>query len=336
MTSAPLPHPTARVPTISVVVPCYNATAVLRRTIEALLVQTVQPEEIIVVDDGSSDNSAAVAAAFGPPVRVVRQTNSGAASARFRGVIEAKSDFIAFNDAGDVSRPRRLEWLRQALIDHPHCVASYAQTWLSDRAEPTFSKVTGRALDGSCMVVDDAFDKILGRSWPLAQGMNLAIRREVAMRSVDVAHFYRAGNDYALQVNTARFGPFVYVSAVGMECEILEGGLTKTNGWFQQTGYALCSAVECVESINDGTPYDRAAFRKRIEDGWPGIVLHMMLRRNFPLARRVAAIGLRWGRLRMIPRRLWWALDRAWHEGALDASPGLRRLVGAVNRMRGV
>ena len=48
-------------PTVSAVIPCYNAAPFLRETIESVLKQTRPPLEVIVVDDGSTDESAAIA-----------------------------------------------------------------------------------------------------------------------------------------------------------------------------------------------------------------------------------------------------------------------------------
>lgn len=316
---------------MAVVVPCYNAARDLAGTLEALLRQTHMPDEIVVVDDGSTDDSADIAERYGAPVRVVRQSNAGSASARYRGVLECASDVVVFNDAGDISLPERVERLRAALIAHPACVAAYGVTWIRSRPRPTRSRRTGGPLDGTVTVVDDALNRILAQSWPLAIGMNLAVRRHIALQSANVPRFYKAANDYALQVRTARFGSFAHVAAVTMEYEETQGGISSRNGYVQQTGYALCAAAECLDSLPDRSGVDVAGFRRRVEEAWPGIVLHMYLRGNRPLMRRITGIGLRVGRLHKIPRPLWWAIDRADREGALTDAALLRAVARGVN-----
>lgn len=69
--------------------------------------QTRVPDEVIVVDDGSTDDTAAFLREL--PVRVVRQPNGGEASARNRGVSEARGDLVAFLDHDDLWEPRKLE-----------------------------------------------------------------------------------------------------------------------------------------------------------------------------------------------------------------------------------
>jgi glycosyltransferase involved in cell wall biosynthesis len=96
-------------PTISVVIPCYNGARFLRETLASVLSQTYPAHEVILVDDGSTDDSAAVAESFGPPVRVLRQTNQGESVARNRAIDAALGEWVALLDADDVWEPQKLE-----------------------------------------------------------------------------------------------------------------------------------------------------------------------------------------------------------------------------------
>ncbi len=96
-------------PTISAVIPCYNAAPFLRETLDSILNQTYKPLEVIVVDDGSTDDSASIAQSYGSPVRVIRQENQGESVARNRGMDEARGDWVALLDADDRWLPNKLE-----------------------------------------------------------------------------------------------------------------------------------------------------------------------------------------------------------------------------------
>jgi glycosyltransferase involved in cell wall biosynthesis len=99
---------------VSVLMPCYNAAEFVSESLKSVLAQTRPATEIIVVDDGSSDDSAKVVASFRDQgVRLIRQSNSGAAAARNRALAESEGDFVLFLDADDVVAPAHIE----ALLD---------------------------------------------------------------------------------------------------------------------------------------------------------------------------------------------------------------------------
>lgn len=92
-------------PTVTVVVPAYNAEKYITQTLDCLTAQTMQDIEAIVVDDGSTDGTAQIVsdyAAAHPFVRLVRQENGGVSSARNRGLAEAAGEYILFLDSDDV------------------------------------------------------------------------------------------------------------------------------------------------------------------------------------------------------------------------------------------
>lgn len=94
-------------PSVSAIIPAYNAAKFIQRPIESALAQTHHLLEIIVVDDGSSDNTSEVAARY--PVTVVRQENGGQASARNTGAAAAGGEWLAFLDHDDSWHPDKTE-----------------------------------------------------------------------------------------------------------------------------------------------------------------------------------------------------------------------------------
>lgn len=111
-------------PTISVVIPCYNAEAFIEDSIRSVLKQTTAPCEILVIDDGSSDETAARAASIDPIIRVISQLNQGVSIARNRGFEEAKGDWIAFLDADDLWEPQKLEAQVKLIATDVVCIHS--------------------------------------------------------------------------------------------------------------------------------------------------------------------------------------------------------------------
>lgn len=110
-------------PTVSVIIPAYNAARYLAETLASALGQTLTDIEVIVVDDGSKDNTAEVAQSF-PAVRYVHQQNAGVSAARNTGATHAQGEFLAFLDSDDLWHPDKLRQQVEALRQHPASVFS--------------------------------------------------------------------------------------------------------------------------------------------------------------------------------------------------------------------
>lgn len=99
-------------PSISVILPIYNAEKWLGAALDSLASQTIGIAEIIAIDDGSTDNSAAIldrGARSGQPLKILRNShNLGIVASLNRGLDSAQGRFVARMDADDVSLPHRL------------------------------------------------------------------------------------------------------------------------------------------------------------------------------------------------------------------------------------
>ncbi len=104
---------------VAVVVPCFNAGAVIAETIASLQDQSLPPAEIIIVDDCSTDpdtHHALQALGRQTNVRVLHQdSNRGPGAARNAGVVATTSPNILFLDSDDTLNPEALECLARAL-----------------------------------------------------------------------------------------------------------------------------------------------------------------------------------------------------------------------------
>ena len=99
---------------ISLIIPCYNATDTIGAQLEAVARQQYrQLWEVIVSDNGSIDSSREVVERFKgqlPRLRIVDASDRhGAAHARNRGAAMASGDALVFVDADDEVAPGWLE-----------------------------------------------------------------------------------------------------------------------------------------------------------------------------------------------------------------------------------
>lgn len=89
---------------ISVIIPCYNASKTIGRTIESVQGQDYKNLEIIIVNDGSVDESVQVVnyyAEIDSRIKLINQENSGVSVARNTGLRNANGEYIVFIDADD-------------------------------------------------------------------------------------------------------------------------------------------------------------------------------------------------------------------------------------------
>ena len=101
-------------PAISVIVPVYQAEALLPQCVESVLAQTFSDWELLLIDDGSRDGSPTLCdgyAARDPRIRVFHKPNGGVSTARNLGLEQATGPYIAFLDADDTFEPAALETL---------------------------------------------------------------------------------------------------------------------------------------------------------------------------------------------------------------------------------
>ncbi|WP_029233673.1 glycosyltransferase family 2 protein [Butyrivibrio sp. VCB2006] len=92
---------------VSIVVPVYNTESYLKRSLDALVNQTIDKNEleIILVNDGSTDHSPEIIQQYADKypdiIRVFNKTNGGQATARNLGIRQANGEYIGFADSDD-------------------------------------------------------------------------------------------------------------------------------------------------------------------------------------------------------------------------------------------
>jgi len=113
-------------PRISVVMPVWNGEAYLREAIDSILSQTFTDFELIIVDDGSTDGTAQILQSYGDTrIRIMQEGHLGFVGAVNRGVAAAHAEWIARQDADDISLPARLEKQWEAIQKQPTAVFCY-------------------------------------------------------------------------------------------------------------------------------------------------------------------------------------------------------------------
>jgi len=93
---------------LSIIMPAFNASKTIARMIDSILAQDYSAFELVVIDDGSTDDTVQIVESYAAKdnrIRIIRQQNTGAYLARWNGVSQTTSTYIAFVDADDVIEP---------------------------------------------------------------------------------------------------------------------------------------------------------------------------------------------------------------------------------------
>ena len=91
-------------PTISVIIPVYNAENYVGRCIESVQAQTYNNWQMILVDDGSKDKSLEICQKYADVdnrISVIHQENAGPGIARNTGIAKASGNYVVFIDSDD-------------------------------------------------------------------------------------------------------------------------------------------------------------------------------------------------------------------------------------------
>lgn len=105
-------------PSISVILPVFNAEKYISESIESVLSQTFSDFELIVIDDGSTDGTYAILNSYlakDKRIRLITRENKGLIATLNEGVDVSKSEWIARMDADDIALPDRFEQQVEAI-----------------------------------------------------------------------------------------------------------------------------------------------------------------------------------------------------------------------------
>lgn len=91
-------------PTVSIIIPVYNAEKTLKRCVDSIIRQTYSDWELLLVDDGSRDTSSRMCDEYAlkdTRIKSFHQRNQGVSAARNLGLDQARGKWILFVDSDD-------------------------------------------------------------------------------------------------------------------------------------------------------------------------------------------------------------------------------------------
>jgi len=135
-----------QLPSVSVVIPAYNAKATLGKTLDSVANQSLNDFEIVLVDDGSQDDTETFLLDWQKEhsnilndrkirVNYYRFENAGQGTARNRGIERSQGKYIAFLDADDQWSIDKLRAQKLFLDQHSEIALVYSWTHCVDEQQ---------------------------------------------------------------------------------------------------------------------------------------------------------------------------------------------------------
>ncbi len=119
---------------LSIIVPCYNGSKYISRTLDSLVNQTLNDIEIIVINDGSTDNSLEIINSYKERypdiINVHNQKNMGIAATRNVGLDLVSGEYFGFLDSDDYTSFDMFEKMYQKAKENDYEVVVSNFTWI--------------------------------------------------------------------------------------------------------------------------------------------------------------------------------------------------------------
>lgn len=192
-------------PTVSIVLPAFDAEATIVDTVQSVRRQTFTDFELIVVDDGSRDGTLRrLGEIRDARVVVLSRQHGGVSRARNHGITRATGEFLSFIDADDLWTEDKLELQIEALRAHPEADAAYSWTaFVDERGRFLFPKERRR-------FVGRIRDDLLRENFLASASNALARHRCIAATGIFEPRFSPA-DDWEFWLRMAAVSAFVPV-----------------------------------------------------------------------------------------------------------------------------
>lgn len=216
---------------LSIIIPVYNAAALIDRCLDSIFSQTTEYSyEVVCVDDGSKDNSIEVIKARNESnVVLLQQNNAGPSAARNKGMEIAQGRYCAFLDADDYWNQGFIEKTVAFLDAYKDCAAvNVAQRHIT---------VSGACEMPTCyesyntpFVLDDFFS-FWAKYMHVCTG-SIVIRKEVIDAIGGMRNDLRITEDLEYWALISTYGRWGFIPEILF---VSDGGdVTRSQGWLNK------------------------------------------------------------------------------------------------------
>ena len=254
-------------PKVSVLMSVYNGSQYLAESIESILEQTFGNFEFVIINDCSTDNTEAILARYAEQDERIKlftnDKNLGLTKSLNKGLNLAKGEYIARQDADDVSLPKRLEKQVALLDKEPEVVLVSCDIEVID-AEGYFVKYEKRSCPRFWVAWYLMFYNHIGGH------SQVVFRRKSAIELGGYCENYRYAQDYEFWCRLIKVGEIVILPEVLHQLRRHGKGITSEKRP-EQLNYALnISRNNLKKLLNQELTLEEVFYLRKF---WSGHVL---------------------------------------------------------------
>lgn len=198
-------------PLVSVIIPAFNSSKTIKKTIDSVLVQTLTDFELIIINDASTDNTLDIISQYQDPrLQVFSYPHGGGNVSRNRGLKHALGEYVSFLDADDIWEADKLELQLQTLQklqQNTEVAIAYSWTDYINEEDNVILKGCHTNANG------DIYEKLLVHNF-LENGSNPLIRKTSIVELGGFDETLTAAQDWDMWLRLAQKYHFVCVPKV--------------------------------------------------------------------------------------------------------------------------
>ncbi|WP_299017189.1 glycosyltransferase family A protein [uncultured Polaribacter sp.] len=216
-----------KAPLVSIVIPTFNRTLLLKQTLVSVISQTYKNIEVWVVDDGSSGKDNELLCASFDKVNYIKISNTGSpCKPRNIGIDKAKGKYIAFLDDDDLWVENRLELMVDILENKPEYGLVHCYCELIDLDGKSLHKFVGKP--GTPKVKHGTISKRMIGNWTIS---DYPLTRTKLIKEIGYFNekMKAAGEDVEYWARASFFTKFYYLDLPLTKYRIHEENNSKVN-----------------------------------------------------------------------------------------------------------
>lgn len=261
----------------------YNGEKYLREAIESILLQTFTDFEFIIVNDNSTDNSLEIIQNYKDErIKVINNIeNIGLTKSLNRSLKIAKGEYIARQDADDISLTNRFEEQIEYLKAHPEVMLLGTSVYFIDES----GKMTGK-----CIALAKPRDELF-KDNQFSHGSTM-FKKDVINRLGGYNELFRYVQDYELWLRIAEFFEVRNLTQILYKLRFHKG----TIGFTSQRDSALYHLL-ALRSINN--TLDKNVLKALDNEGISGLYYYLNKEEFIYLYKSIAAIYIRGNNIKL-------------------------------------